>query len=353
MKKTAYACVLLCLLAALSAVQSRRLAARRHAGLPQAYAGYTADEPPALSFILAGLGGFRGIASEILWFRAERLQDEGRYMELVQLSDWLTRLEPHAAETWVYMAWNLAYNISAMYTRPEDRLRWVKNGVSLLRDDAIRFNPKDGRLFRELAWMYQNKIGESLDLCHLAYKRELARDLAPCLAPDGTVVASEANRAYLAARKLDLDRMLDLQKRFGPLDWRLGESHAIYWASRGLPFAEGMERLMARRIVYQSLMFLVLRGKLNAAYETEWAPGRNLAFAVPAADELAAAFGEFPSRNMRRVFLRFLGMLAALERLDGNEKMARVFYDRLVKALPEGMDVPSFEEVVREAAARL
>ncbi|MBO4286648.1 MAG: hypothetical protein J5985_00600 [Kiritimatiellae bacterium] len=104
MKKAVWICALLFLLVTLAAFQSRRLAALRRAGLPEAYAGYTANEPPALSFILAGLGGFRGIASEVLWFRAERLQDEGRYMELVQLSDWLTRLEPHASETWVYMA---------------------------------------------------------------------------------------------------------------------------------------------------------------------------------------------------------------------------------------------------------
>ncbi|MBP5509385.1 MAG: hypothetical protein J6Z49_00535 [Kiritimatiellae bacterium] len=353
MKKTAWIWVLLLLLVALAAFQSRRLAALRRAGLPEAYAGYTANEPPALSFILAGLGGFRGIASEVLWFRAERLQDEGRYMELVQLSDWLTRLEPHAAETWVYMAWNLAYNISAMYTRPEDRLRWVKNGVLLLRDDAIRFNPKEGRLFRELAWMYQNKIGDSLDRCHLAYKRELANALAPYLAQDGTVVVSAANRERLKDRKLDLDRMLELQRRYGPLDWRLGESHAIYWASYGLPFTTGPERLMTRRLIYQSLMFLVLRGKLNVEYETEWNPGQNLAFAVSAADELAATYREFPSRNMQKVFLRFLGKLAVLERSAGNEWMSRFFYERLVKALPEGMNVPSFEEVIREASAHL
>ena len=48
--------------------------------------------------IVAGLGGFRSIVAEVVWFRADRLQDEGRYAELAQLSTWLTYLEPHTPE---------------------------------------------------------------------------------------------------------------------------------------------------------------------------------------------------------------------------------------------------------------
>ena len=33
----------------------------------------------AAELIVAGLGGFRGLAAEAIWFRADRLWDEGRY----------------------------------------------------------------------------------------------------------------------------------------------------------------------------------------------------------------------------------------------------------------------------------
>ena len=68
------------------------------------------DSAPALTEgALAALGGLRSIAAEVVWFRADRLQDEGRYVELAQLAHTLTFLEPHTPEVWSYAAWNLAY----------------------------------------------------------------------------------------------------------------------------------------------------------------------------------------------------------------------------------------------------
>ena len=63
-------------------------------------ASRTPAPSPAAEMIVAGLGGFRGIASEVVWFRADRLQSEGRYGELAQLATWLTYLEPHTPEVW-------------------------------------------------------------------------------------------------------------------------------------------------------------------------------------------------------------------------------------------------------------
>ena len=64
----------------------------------------------------------------------DRLQDEGRYVELAQLATVLTRMEPHTPEVWSHAAWNLAYNVSVMMPTPADRWRWVEAGIRLLRD---------------------------------------------------------------------------------------------------------------------------------------------------------------------------------------------------------------------------
>ena len=101
----------------------------------------TAAPSPAAEMIVAGLGGFRGIVSEVVWFRADRLQNEGRYGELAQLATWLTYLEPHTPEVWAYTAWNLAFNVSVTMPTPADRWRWVSAGLRLLRDDGLSFNP--------------------------------------------------------------------------------------------------------------------------------------------------------------------------------------------------------------------
>ena len=339
----------LALLVLAAAWQSRRLADHRRGNMPEAYIGSAADAPPALTFVMAGLGGFRGVATEVLWFRANRLQEEGRYIELVQLADWLTMLDPHASEAWAYNAWNLAYNVSIMMAREEDRLRWVENGISLLRDDGLRFNPRDASLHRELAWLYQNKIGDSLDSAHLTYKFHLADTLASCVTPDGTVLLAPESRAKLAALRLDPDRMAALEKRFGPLDWRLANSHAIYWASQGLEHATGSERLRCNRAVYQPLLLSVFSGRFTGNLAArQWQTAPNPAAAIPAADFLAEALQEFPSQAMRNVYMNFLA--AAMHGLHqgGHAVPARMLYQRLLQTLPPNSPSPSFEDVINE-----
>jgi hypothetical protein len=324
----------LALLVLTAAWQSRRLAGYRRGNLPEAYTGAASDVPPALTFVMAGLGGFRGVVAEMLWFRANRLQEEGRYLELVQLADWLTMLDPHASEAWVYNAWNLAYNVSIMMARPEDRLRWVENGIALLRDDGLRFNPREARLYRELAWFYQNKIGDSLDNAHLTYKLRLAETLAPCVNPDGTVRPDPESRARLAALRLDPDRMAALEKRFGPLDWRLAHSHAVYWASQGLEYAAGNERLLSSRAVYQPLILSVFNGRFTGDLAArQWRTAPNPAVALPAAEFLAATQQEFPSRTLKNVYIHFL--LTAIRQFHKSDPISENYVDDLFRRLSQ------------------
>ena len=327
--------------------QSRSLAERRQANMPEAYIGYTTDVPPILTFVIAGLGGFRGIVTEVLWFRANRLQEQGRYLELVQLADWITMLDPHAAEAWAYNAWNLAYNVSIMMVRPADRLRWVQNGIALLRDEGLRFNPKEARLYRELAWLYQNKVGDSLDQAHLTYKLALAEKLAPFLRPDGTVNVTAENRAALASLRLDIDRMAEIEKRFGPVDWRLAETHAIYWADQGVSVSSEQERLLCRRGVYQPLVVSVFHGRFAGSLEKkQWRTEANLALALKAADYIRETLRENPSPNMTVVAVRFLALVVQRVEKDGLHEQAKTLYGQLTDLLPVSIQKPTFAAVV-------
>ena len=340
--------VALALLVILASWQSRRLAVSRRAGLPEAYTGYTSDVPPALTFVMVGLGGFRGIVSEVLWFRVSRLQEEGRYLELVQLAGWITLLDPHAAEAWIYNAWNLTYNVSIMMLRDEDRLRWVQNGIALLRDDGLRFNPREARLYRELAWLYQNKIGDTLDSAHVCYKFALAQTMAPLVKPGGTVNVTPENRAKLATLRLDADRMVALEQRFGPFDWRLAEAHAVYWASQGLEYATGTERMMCRRGVYQPLMLCVFKGRFTGDLsKNQWQTAGNLAFATASADFMAETLAEFPSKTLSMVYIRYLLIAIRLLEHEGVDEQARALYVHLTHALPPLIGKPTFEDIIR------
>jgi hypothetical protein len=302
--------------------QNRRLGERRRAGLPGAPA-YTADAPPFLNFLTVGLGGFRGVAAEVLWARADRLQEEGRYFELVQLAGWITWLDPHATEAWVYNAWNMAYNISVMMRRPADRVRWVDHGIALLRDDGLAANPRCARLYRELAWLYQHKIGSSDDTAYQAYQLALATTLAPLLQPDGRVADTPSNRVALAALRLDARRMRQVEEQFGPLDWRVASSHAVYWAVQGLPYARGQERLASRRAVYQPLLQAVRTGRLTgdlAPGDLRMAP--NPQVIRPALQFMAETLRETPSPGVRMAYAFFL--LQAIRQADTLGETAQV-----------------------------
>ena len=84
------------------------------------------NAPPILAFTTVALGGFRGLISNMLWIRATQLQEDGKYFEMVQLADWITKLQPHFVSVWVNQAWNLSYNISVKFPDHADRWLWVR-----------------------------------------------------------------------------------------------------------------------------------------------------------------------------------------------------------------------------------
>ena len=330
-----------------AAWQSNRLKATRRRGMPEAYAGYTASTPAGINFVIAGLGGFRGIVSEILWFRAERLQEENRFLELVQLADWLTMLDPHATEAWAYNAWNLAYNISVMMVRHEDRLRWVRNGITLLRDEGLRFNPKEARLYRELAWIYMNKVGGNLDEACATYQKAFAESMRPALKRDCSVDLSDSSRERLKGMKLSADRMREIEQKFGPVNWSLPESLSLYWSLEGLRYADSTERLLCRRIAYQSLIILI--------FNPDMTPGREsvdpTALIPATATFIEETVREYPTKTLSQVFLRFLAKATAFSRARGNEELAQACYTRFAALFPLGAKVPPMDRVIRDATA--
>jgi hypothetical protein len=145
------------------------------------------NAPPSLVFATVAMGAFRGLIVDILWMRADKLKEDGQFFDARQLAEWITTLQPRFASVWEFNAWNMAYNISVAIpaTQPEQRWRWVKNGYELLRDEGIPLNPKSSQLYRELARIFQHKMGGVSDDAHKYYKLQLAEALGPLLeSPD-------------------------------------------------------------------------------------------------------------------------------------------------------------------------
>lgn len=143
---------------------------------------HIAGLPPDLA-LLGKLGTFRALAIDWAFIRADRLKEEGKYYEAYELHQTICKLAPRFPKVWVHAAWNMAYNISVAQYTPEARWQWVSNGIKVLRDEGIKYNPKSVTLYKELTWIYWHKIGDFLDDEHLNYKKAVAVEMEKVLGP--------------------------------------------------------------------------------------------------------------------------------------------------------------------------
>ena len=275
------------------------------AGNKLRFTGQIKNAPPMVIFTTVGLGSFRGLVADLLWLRAGTLKNKGSYFEQAQLARWITDLQPTFSGATAYLAWNMAYNISVTCSTPAERWRWVSEGIRLLRDQALVYNPEDWVLYKELAWIYQHKLGNVLDEGNLYYKIQLALQMtevvgsnpdwpalaaapvgekefmaayppespvwaaakaagypdyeslyrafsmsSPAQLPEAFLAGLRRNdklkkdlltyfRAELLRQRLKLDPKIidEINRKYGNLDWRVPESLAIYWATRGKTYA--------------------------------------------------------------------------------------------------------------------
>jgi len=238
------------------------------------------NAPPVLAFTTVALGGFRGLISNILWIRANDLQEEDKFFEMAQLADWITKLEPHFVQVWLVQAWNMAYNISVKFKDFPDRWRWVERGIDLLRDEGLRYNPNETLIYRELGWFFQHKIGQNLDDANMYYKRQWIDEMTKVFGDSCPVnfdslirpqTPEQTNRARLLIEKYKMDPefLKQVDQRYGPQEWRLPEAHAIYWGAIGLEKARENptkinpeDQIMLRRLIYQSMQASFQHGRL-------------------------------------------------------------------------------------------
>ena len=276
------------------------------------------DAPPMLTLTTETLGGFRGLISSYLWLRSNEMQLEKNYPEQMQLAEWITQLQPTVPAGWVNRSWNMAYNISRNYPDRESRWSYVYDAVAMLRDEGIRYNPQEPLVYDQLAYIFQHKIGQNLDDHHRFYKfmwmqhmgNTLWADLNASHAAHGVpdfdaLINPNPADTNLVDRvrrlrqeyKLDPREMKAVHQKYGLardhegkivrdaegkpkhcLDWRMAETHSLYWASLGLKrcsLSAGREEEIFKleKKVYVSMMYTFRRGKLNMESGATIPPG--------------------------------------------------------------------------------
>ncbi len=347
----------------LVALGSLWLAGRQHGPLLQMRREYRLNweeplenSPPLVGFTTVALGGFRGIIADVLWLRASKLQEEKKYFELVQLADWITKLEPRFALVWAFHGWNMAYNISVLLDDPADRWRWVKHGMELMRDQGLFYNPGDAQLHRELGWIFQHKMGNILDQAHGFYKRAWAEEMAALF--DGPRPDFAWTRAHpddprvkrlREQYKLDPELMKAVEAQYGPLDWRLPPAHAIYWAYRGRPYARGFDLVQIDRMIFQSMQDNFWSGRLVVEpAENIFTPAPNPdAFATVNAAYQAARAAHPEETSIQSAHRNFLKDAILVLYLHHYTRQARDAFERMREQYPDATSARSFEVFVR------
>jgi hypothetical protein len=314
------------------------------------------NAPPMLAFTTVALGGFRGLIANALWIRANELQNEGKYFEMVQLAEWITRLEPTFVQVWIVQAWNMAYNISVKFPDPQDRWRWVQRGMELLRDGGLRYNPKEALLYRELGWFFQHKMGQNLDDGHLVYKYKWAvamtnvfggprpkfDELLNPTTPDARARAERLRTEY----KMDPEIMREVDRLYGPLEWRLPEAHAVYWGHIGLKYSKKKDLITLRRVIYQSMNLAVLRGRLVSIEPMWFGPDLDKAEAANAAYEQMIAEETEMKQGVQGAHKNFLRQLTYLSyshnRLAEANRWFALLKQRYPDAVQPGLSLEEF-----------
>lgn len=358
------------------------------------------NAPPIVAFSSVALGGFRGLLADYLWLRSVQMQEEGKYFEMVQLADWIVKLQPRYTMSHAHLAWNMAYNVSVTFTDPSDRWRWVKRGLELIRDEALEYNPQDPELYRQLSLMYGNKMGKYLDSNNRFYKSEMAKEMirlfgdyygrweeidrAPlnvtklramlddkaaifdqALAEQGmqfadlehqfrllSALPAELDKVFtregikedvemclrhrwiLYKYRLDPKMIMKLNEKYGPLDWRLPQAHAIYWAELGLEqwqeANEPFKRLQCQKTIYQALKDAFELGKLLYLRENynvlEMMP--NLALADATYEAYVQTIKDNPEISVHGALVNYLAVGTCDLYKFGRKKEAQSYYDK-------------------------
>jgi tetratricopeptide (TPR) repeat protein len=103
------------------------------------------------------LGGFKGLAADLLWLQVEDLFHSGQSYKMLPLFRTVTFLQPKFITPWAIGGWHLAYNISVQAKSVKERESWIQAGLNFLKE-GISYNPDRYDLYFELGWTYFQKV---------------------------------------------------------------------------------------------------------------------------------------------------------------------------------------------------
>jgi hypothetical protein len=116
-------------------------------------------DPTSETIRLATLG-MRGVAEDILWWKANKFQMKKDWTNLRATLEQISKLQPHSIAVWRYQAWNLSYNVSVAFDDYHDKYYWVIEGIKFL-ERGVHYNEHEPQLCWDMGWFISQKIGRA------------------------------------------------------------------------------------------------------------------------------------------------------------------------------------------------
>ena len=156
--------------------------------------------------------------------------------------------------------------------------------------------------------------------------------------------------------KLDAERILELNQQYGPLDWRLPQAHAVYWASRGLEVAEGELSRSCDRMIFQALNQAFQSGRVVYVEEAEYIEFTpNVALVDAVNDAYLRAGEKHTEQIMKAGYENFLVDAVVLLYTFGKRSTAREYMakgkDRYGKRFAKPLDRFVLDELAQDLEA--
>ena len=153
--------------------------------------------------------------------------------------------------------------------------------------------------------------------------------------------------------KLDPARIKVLNAKYGGLDWRLPEAHAIYWANRGLEAARGDLSVKCDRMIFQSLAAAYKAGRLVCVGEPQnWETMPNLGLVDAVNQSYVDAMEKHGRSIIQGAYQNFLVDAIVELYTFGQQKKAQEYFEKGRKEFGKGRFYKTLDEFVLEELAK-
>jgi len=314
--------------------------------------------PPEYAFLVQAFGSFRGLITNMVFIRAEDAKRAGRYYDAMQLASWICKLQPRFPSVWEFQSWNMAWNISVTTYTTQERWNWVYNGAKLIRDEGLKYNPRAINLYRQLAWVFVNKMSETIDEYHMTYKREWAYRMHLLLGPPPDLLGDylPGDKIDSADKELSDDPLAVVSRKAGRdrVETMVGEPSEIHFAEIErfeIDESRSLEYNVAKKSVHDWLLNIAEAPKtLDDLYESNPATRELVArlrqIGVTISDDLLAEDDYWRDEGLAFTFFR------PYRRLSDPIALLNELRDETPEEDADAMKLRNFDEIVHVAEKR-